>query len=303
MLFGAVVVVVALGVALARPELLAQGLTSGLKAKERADVLGSGRDFGLKLAAGLGAVTAAILGWGRFELSKEELNADRFGRAVDQLGSDKGADVVLGGLYALEALAKSTVDYQNQITEVLSAFVREHARSREVEDPNAAGTFIRDLSVTEQAALTILGRNGTWRGRIDLTGANLKGARLSAANLNHADLAGADLTGAHLRLAGLTGADLTDAHLTDAHLTGADLIWANLTDADLTGANLKLADLTDANLTNANLTSANLTGAKLKLADLTDADLTDALLAAADLTGAHLKLADLTDADLPAPNT
>ncbi len=52
----------------------------------------------------------------------------------------------------------------------------------------------------------------------------------------------ANLSGADLRRAGLSWADLSHANL-----SGADLRWANLTRADLSHANLSGANLTEAN--------------------------------------------------------
>lgn len=62
------------------------------------------------------------------------------------------------------------------------------------------------------------------------------------------DLWGADLRGAHL-----TGAVLWRANLTDADLEGTVLIGAHLADADLSDAILTNADLSDAVLTAAQL--------------------------------------------------
>jgi uncharacterized protein YjbI with pentapeptide repeats len=77
------------------------------------------------------------------------------------------------------------------------------------------------------------------------------------------DLSGANLSGAKLGtfdpiLGNLTRTNLTGADFTDANLTNANLAWANLT-----GANLTRTNLTGANLTGANLISANLTAAIL----------------------------------------
>ena len=86
---------------------------------------------------------------------------------------------------------------------------------------------------------------------MDLTGADLTGARLRGA-----DLTGADLTGARLRGADLTGARLRGADLTGADLTGADLTRADLTRAKLPGVNLERTYLRGANLTDAELIGA-----------------------------------------------
>ena len=100
------------------------------------------------------------------------------------------------------------------------------------------------------------------------SGANLRGADLSVANLRGADLGSADLSGADLR-----GAYLRDANLSVANISGANLRGANLSGADLSGANLRGANLIDADLRGANLRNANLWKANLRGANLSDANL------------------------------
>jgi hypothetical protein len=60
-------------------------------------------------------------------------------------------------------------------------------------------------------------------GRLDFSGANLRGANLSEANLRGANLSEANLRGANLR-----GANLSEADLRGANLRGANLSEANL---------------------------------------------------------------------------
>ncbi len=66
----------------------------------------------------------------------------------------------------------------------------------------------------------------------------LEAESLSDANLSGADLRGAYLSDANLRDANLSGADLRGAYLSDANLRGADLRGAYLSDANLRDANL-----------------------------------------------------------------
>jgi len=70
-----------------------------------------------------------------------------------------------------------------------------------------------------------------------------------------------------------SGADLRRANLSGADLGGADLIRANLRRANLSGADLSGADLGGAYLRRANLSGADLSGADLRRADLSGADL------------------------------
>ena len=230
--------------------------------------------------------------------------ADRYTRAIDQLGSHS-IDVTIGGIYALERIAHDSLGDHPTVMEVLTAFVREHSHDPwPPPDPGDQG-HERSIRPDIQTALTVVGRRDAKRDirpidltRADLTGADLTGADLTGANLINAKFVGALFSLATLAHADLTGADLTDATLTDAdrrrpvnlgaNLDEANLTGAILTRADLAGATLTYADLTDADLTDAFLYSAKLTGAKLTSAKLTDANLIDADLTDADLTAANL---------------
>ena len=74
------------------------------------------------------------------------------------------------------------------------------------------------------------------------------GADLRRANLSGADLGGADLIRANLRRANLSGADLSGADLGGADLRRANLSGADLRRAYLSGADLRRADLSGADL-------------------------------------------------------
>jgi hypothetical protein len=200
-------------------------------------------------------------------LARQGQAAERFTRAVEQLGSKNSPDVRLGGVYALERLAKTAVDHNDQLTvyEVLTAFIR----SRAPWPPKLPGQLPADIdpgmlqplqsrAPDVQAALSVLGRRDRRSddppldlGVTDLRGAQLIDAHLERANLGVTNLYGARLTGAHLEGARLIGAVLEWAQLTGAHLEGANL----------TGAYLRWARLDDAYLEQAKLSGAHLKGA------------------------------------------
>jgi Pentapeptide repeats (8 copies) len=239
-----------------------------------------------------------------FEVTERGHVTDRYSKAIEQLGSDS-LDVRLGGVYALEQIAKDTKnsaldkDDQATIVEVLSAFVRVHSdpvnrlkaeKPRRFKDfPETevavqAASYAKDIKPSEdvQAAVTVLGRlpfiERVSRG--DLTGAILRylvlrrgEGHLLGVSLRQADLAHADLSWANLVTANLAGADLTGAKLANAKLAGAIFPGANLNGALLYSADLAAADLTEADLTGANLNSAVLTRADLTRAQLAGADL------------------------------
>jgi uncharacterized protein YjbI with pentapeptide repeats len=253
-----------------------------------------------------------------YEQAEQGQVADRYTKAIEQIGSDK-PDVRIGGIYALERIARDSDRDHPTVVEVLSAFVREHSREQRPPVEPGRETPRRATRPDVQAALIVLARRDPKRDvrTLDLFGADLNCANLSSANLGgaqlngtnlqgttlaHADLSEASLEGADLTAADLTGADLPDARLTGAHLAGADLTEANLSEANLDGADLTGADLTDAYLRSAGFSDANITGAYLAGAFLNGADLTEANLGRADLTNAHLFGANLTATNLTRAN-
>ena len=221
------------------------------------------------------------------EAANQKQITERFSKAIEQLGSDK-PEVILGGIYTLERIARDSEPDQWTIMEVLTAFVRQNApiiKENESQSPEDQEKFLK-LRISIRACLTVIVERkhpDLENKRLDLTKVNISGFNLKKANLK-----GANLTGANLTEANLTEANLTEANLFRANLTGAYLEEADLTEANLTGANLTGANLFRANLTEANLILANLTGADLKGADLTGAYLTGANLTGANLTGANL---------------
>ena len=152
---------------------------------------------------------------------------ERLTRAVTQLGDDN-MTIRLGGIYALERLAKDSDTDHGRVMDVLTAYVRENA-PRHAQDAQHANTPTTDM----QAILTVIGQrktpaNNRHKARLDLNHTRLVGANLRRADLTGADLTGADLTGADLLMADLTDAVLVDANLLGANLTGANLLGANL---------------------------------------------------------------------------
>jgi uncharacterized protein YjbI with pentapeptide repeats len=233
------------------------------------------------------------------ELTEQGQITDRFTKAVEQLGSDK-LDVRIGGIYALERIARDSDQDRPTVMEVLTAFIREHSREQWPPPDSGSSEQGRLTRPDVQAAVTVAGRRDAKRDilSIDLTNAHLTSANLGGANLRSARLGGANLGGADLRGANLHDANLRGADLTRADLANATLTGAVLTGAHLGGAVLGGADLTRADLANADLTSADLRGADLTRADLTSANLHDADLRDANATGARLFGANLTRADL-----
>ena len=124
----------------------------------------------LTLGAGLfaaGALVFTALNFGllrrTYELTEQGQVTDRYTKAVEQLGSDK-LDVRVGGIYALERVARDSEKDHPTIMEVLVTFIREHSpeqwpvpKSEDVPLPE------RMTRPDVQAALTVIGRRDTGR--------------------------------------------------------------------------------------------------------------------------------------------
>lgn len=247
----------------------------------------------------------------RDELTHERETAEqRFGQyvaAITQLGSD-AVDIRLGGVYALERLARSSRDDQPTVVEVLSAFVRNRSTDPDLRraSPSVEGDVARPLRLATdiRAAVQVLTRLPVRDDipRADLTGADLTGpaslaglqfspsASLEGVDLGRADLSEARLSG--VNLTGIRGSGRADGYPV---LAGALLDGAILADAQLIGVRFDGTNLTRANLAGANLFMSTFTG------DMTGADLTGARLRRATLA-ANLQGAVLTDADLSETN-
>ena len=207
----------------------------------------------LALGAGLLAMGALVVTARSRARSRAGQLPGRYTRALGQLGRVE-LDVRIGGIGALERVARDSPGHHPAVLGMLAAFIWE--RSGPHRPPPGPGQAPeRSPRPDVQAAITALGRRPTGRvlGPVDLAGADLTGA----------DLTGADLTGAVLARAVLARADLLAATLVRADLSGADLGGARLTGANLAGADLTGADLADADLVGADLARADFVGAEL----------------------------------------
>lgn len=280
------------------------------------------------------------------QLSKQAQITERFTRAINQLGASyvsgkKRLEIRVGGIYALEGIAKESAEYYWPVMEILTSYVRENTPWQEsVQEPkerlkvvgkdygtDPLYTLFPRLSADIQAVMTVLGRRElaylsgeehrlnlaqTNLQRAVLMGANLRGALLYRTNLQKAKFTKSNLEDAFLDESLLQEADLNYAHLQGAslrrgklqraYLMGANVRHGKLAGAFLQGADLRGADLRGADLEQANLEAANLQKAKLGRANIRGANLLGASLEGADLERADLRVCDMREANLREAN-
>ncbi len=264
-----------------------------------------------QLVSGLFFFVTAYIAWRNLVISDKKQIAERFSKAVDQLGNDK-LGVRVGGIFALEKVAQIYPEEHWIVMEVLTSYIRDQSlNGKSVFEPQVddeetqagEGTIAKiAISVTNdiQAALTVIcGRNISHdpQGKVidlsfcDIRGADLKNARLSSANLTGANISGGKLDGADMSGAKLQGTNLNSATLNSANLRKASLKNALLDYACLEKSDLRYTDLTHTQFNYAKLQYAKLNNSILYLACFTNANLQNA-----DLSQAKFRRTNLKDA-------
>jgi hypothetical protein len=192
------------------------------------------------------------------DLDREANITDRVTQAIAELGAelkngDPNFEVRLGGIYALEQIARDSPRNHWTIMEILTAYVRRNAQWKQLATPEGAherrpaeSSTSQDLPARRadiQAVLTVLGRRVAppWPGQGE--GEEQPRQDLHETDLRDAYLAGSKLQGANLWGAHLDNADLRDAHLEYAVLWHAHFGTADLFDTHLDGAHLQYADI------------------------------------------------------------
>ena len=223
----------------------------GIRGKELADLENSARGTLVQIVGGVALLLTFAATWMQIADARKATNrtlrlnaaqqeTDRFTRAVSQLGSAQFA-LRLGGIYALERLARDSPDERGAVISLLTAYLGEkhpaHSHPappilpawRYANDASlACSHVIRRPAADTQAALIAILR----------TAARSPG-RTSQLDLSALDLSAVDIEGRSLRGANLKGSSLVFAQATKANFDDADLEQADMRDACLAEATLK----------------------------------------------------------------
>jgi hypothetical protein len=195
---------------------------------------------------GLAVLLGAFFTYRQLRIAREGQVTERFTRAIDQLGNDN-MDVRLGGIYALERIAKDSAQEGATIAEVLTAFIRGRAPwpptrpdQPDEDAPIKEMPFLRYRAPDVQAGLTVLGRQPsmTQAQPLNLSDTDLRRADLSNVDLQRSRLLGTRLQGANLRAARLQRVDLSHAQLQGAR-SNAKTVWPDEFDWMAAGVELQ----------------------------------------------------------------
>ncbi|GAA3291100.1 pentapeptide repeat-containing protein [Dactylosporangium vinaceum] len=183
----------------------------------------------LQLIGGVALASGLVLTYRQLRINRDGQLTDRFTAAIDHLGQDANSSLAmtLGGIYALERIARDSRSDRSAIQDILAAFIRDRSPWPPRPGELDASTPISDLPrlagrlPAVQAALTVLGRMPrpiSRNQRLDLRRTDLRRANLQSADLRLVDLEEAHLERAWLRAANLNEASLWGTDLTDAKL-------------------------------------------------------------------------------------
>jgi hypothetical protein len=230
----------------------------------------------------------------RERMSQEGNITDRFTKAVEQLGAANSEgkpqlELRLGGIYALERIARDSERDHWPIMQIFAAYIRMNAPFKPTDYKQMA------LMLSEGKAVDWLKEN---RPRADI-GAIVQAilnrersfgnGESYSFELTHCDLHGAVFYETHA--ADLAWSNFSYSNLTMVNLSFAKLQHANFAGARLDAATLEGADLQQASFLGSNLLSANLRLAHLEGADFTGANLYGANLIMTSLHGANIEAA------------
>jgi uncharacterized protein YjbI with pentapeptide repeats len=240
------------------------------------------------LVSGLAAAPSLLLTWWWRTVHKDtdvghkeaEIAAaqrdERFRRFIEacKLLSDNSTSVRLGGIYALERLARDSKGDFPRILELLCAFVRT-GKKRLGQCATDVGTA---FSVIARLAEVTREKGGEVEFDDSLRHQQTLGKDLSNASLN----------GVRTYIPLLPGVNLNGASVMDSAFTGGVLAQAKFR-----GANLSRTTFSATFLRQADFTSSRCVGTEFRASDMTDA-----VLCGADLTNATFDGCDLNGADM-----
>jgi hypothetical protein len=280
-----------LGAVVALPRVLVESRHLQLTAKEQLNAEAELRSSLVQLTGGMLLVAGLFFTARGFRLTREGHITDRYTKAIEQLGSTN-QDVRIGGIYALERIARDSAGDRETIVDVLATFVREHTKIAH-RTPSA-----EKIGADVQAALYVLARRpgaDLESRRLDFYHSGLNDAdlesgdfrramfdygRLDGASFAGASLEGADLSFCEARAAAFSHCSARGAHFVNAVYTHGWFLAADLRDSDFFGCDLRHSDfgcryseegnprLPPANLANARFTEAILSGTILRGVDL-----------------------------------
>jgi len=256
------------------------------------------------IIGGLFVIVGAVFTYSNYELSSEGQVTNRFSTAVVLL-KDDDSSVRLGGLYALERIAKDSPKDHATIMDILAVYIRERSRpQREKIALNKSAVGNQNLNADVVAEKDTKNSVNASNNNVNSSQNNTTVSNQSAKEFEDSTapldiLAAAEIIRRRDTKNDRKGSffDLSNANLTGANLYETNLDEVNLSDAGLFRAVLSSSSLERANFTSADLRHARFYQSKLNGATFMEANLSFARFGDAELGSANFGLAILDEAD------
>lgn len=257
--------------------------TAGVQPEERFQAENEARRTLAEILGGATLLAGLYFAWGTLNVSQSTLGisqqtltlsnegqiTQRFTQAIELIGDKDSLAKRVGGVYALDRIAKDSEKDRRPVLEILTAYVRDAAPRTSV-----GATPPQQPRSDVQAVVTLLIQPGA-----HYTGLSQY----------------IDLHQTNLDLIHFGGGDLSGAKLWETHLYKADFWYCTLHDVQFIGAKLPEAILSGAQLQKADLRGADLTGAHLEKAVFKGAVLKGASFKGAIFEHTHLEGTDLSE--------
>ncbi|MEO1582129.1 MAG: hypothetical protein AAFR91_09775 [Pseudomonadota bacterium] len=192
----------------------------------------------LQIIAGTAVAIGLYLTYKRIKVTEDGQVTERFTKAIEHLGS-KQPSICIGGIYALERIAKDSPKDHWMVMEILSSYIRENS-SLETNNPNTSqGDFFDPLSnpssysknkieASIQSALSVILRRNTkndQRGsQIDLRNCFLSGCTISNASMDNLIIEGSHMTNSVIENTTFENISLTNVKFNNSNINNVNFI-------------------------------------------------------------------------------
>jgi uncharacterized protein YjbI with pentapeptide repeats len=220
--------------------------TGDLEPVERVQALQDARQSVLWTIGGFIAVVGLLftkrrddIARANHDLDRDANLTDRYTEAVAQLGSDAMA-VRLGGLYALERIARDSERDRETIVDVLTAWLRARTDGGQPEPITSPETERAPTDV--RAAVVVVGKLSVLLPKpvLDLSSARLSGSQLHSVRANTVNLDDAVLTRTYIWRSAFKWVHMFQADLRHAQISDTTIEYLVLTKANATAATIDL---------------------------------------------------------------
>ncbi|SDG05853.1 Pentapeptide repeat-containing protein [Methanolobus vulcani] len=270
------------------PAIQLEKYSYNLNSKELAELENAFRVTLVQILGGIVLFAGVYFTWRRVSATEKNVLileegqiTERFTRAVEHLGSDK-TEIRLGGIYALERIAKDSEKDHWSIMEILTAYIRENSPRKLADDSG-----IDDILPIEiRSIIEVI----NWRN-------NESENEHNVLDFSYSYLQYANFNSSKLKYASFVDSYIWGGKFVEADLERSTFLFAELNNSDLSNANLTESIFVEADLTNTIIKNASVKNAQFAGATFKNADCQKTSFEGTYFSNANFEEADLRETD------